>query len=232
MNEDNQVNYYSIIPATVRYDKELKASEKLLYGEITALANKYGYCYAKNRYFANLYDVSIETVSRWLSHLQLKKYIEIDVIRNENKEVISRNIYILDIPSIQKNQYPYYQKNQEGINKKVKDNIININIDDLYYYLMTKNDKIPQNFCKIVSRLELIYTEKILSIMQKDKIEVIKNIVYVLYDIYSSNYDYILTFVERESLINLYFICLKHCPEDILNYYEKTIINKYTNNST
>lgn len=67
MNEENQVNYYAIIPATVRYDKELKASEKLLYGEITALANKKGYCYAKNRYFAELYDVTVETVSRLIS---------------------------------------------------------------------------------------------------------------------------------------------------------------------
>ena len=40
MNEQNQVNYYAIIPATVRYDKELKPAEKLLYSEVTALANK------------------------------------------------------------------------------------------------------------------------------------------------------------------------------------------------
>ena len=40
MNEENQVNYYAIIPATVRYDKDLKPAEKLLYGEVTALANK------------------------------------------------------------------------------------------------------------------------------------------------------------------------------------------------
>lgn len=35
-------SYYSIIPATIRYDKELKANEKLLYGEITALAQVQG----------------------------------------------------------------------------------------------------------------------------------------------------------------------------------------------
>ena len=39
MNEDNKINYYAIIPATVRYNQKLKAAEKLLYGEITALSN-------------------------------------------------------------------------------------------------------------------------------------------------------------------------------------------------
>ena len=85
MNEENKVNYYAIIPATVRYSKELKANEKLLYGEITSLSNKNGYCYAQNRYFADLYGVSIETVSRWLSNLQKCGFIQIEVKRNENK---------------------------------------------------------------------------------------------------------------------------------------------------
>ena len=42
-------SYYAIIPAYIRYNKELKFGERLMYGEITALSNKEGYCYAKNK---------------------------------------------------------------------------------------------------------------------------------------------------------------------------------------
>ena len=70
MNEESKNNYYAIIPATVRYNKDLKPNEKLLYGEITALANSKGFCFASNRYFAELYKVTIHTVSQWISHLE------------------------------------------------------------------------------------------------------------------------------------------------------------------
>lgn len=74
MNENEIASYFAVIPATVRYNKQLKSSEKLLYAEITALTNKYGYCYAKNKYFANLYNVTIETVSRWISDLKRLRF--------------------------------------------------------------------------------------------------------------------------------------------------------------
>ena len=86
-------NYYAIIPAKVRYSS-LKPNAKLLYGEITALSNKLGYCYASNNYFAELYGVSKNTVSRWLSDLKKLGFITIEIQRNEKKEIVKRIIGI------------------------------------------------------------------------------------------------------------------------------------------
>lgn len=225
MNEENQINYYAIIPATVRYSKKLKASEKLLYGEITALSNKNGYCYAQNRYFADLYDVSIETVSRWISNLQKFGFIQIKVNRNENKEVISRYIYIVDVPYQQKNQYPYIQKNQEGIDENVKENNIKYNIDDLFYLIINNSEKISKDFLKLIQKLEFNYTSETLTFMKEDKIYMLKNILYVLYDLYNNNFDSLLAKTSRESLLNLYYLSQEHSPNDLLSYYKKSIIN-------
>ena len=75
MNEENQISYYSVILATVRYDNRLKPAEKLIYSEITSLMNRIGYCFASNKYFADLYNVTIHTVSQWISHLEKLGYL-------------------------------------------------------------------------------------------------------------------------------------------------------------
>ena len=135
-------NYYSVIPATVRYDNELKANEKLLYGEITALTNKNNECWATNNYFASLYEVETTTISRWISHLKEKGYITLDLIYKTNtKEIDKRVIKIVGIPVnksvdtyVPNNQEVlteksrgYCQKNQGGIDQKVKENNTSIN---------------------------------------------------------------------------------------------------------
>lgn len=68
-------NYYAIIPADVRYDKDLNPSAKLLYGEITALCNEKGYCWETNDQFSKLYGVSIKSVSKWMNQLVNRGYI-------------------------------------------------------------------------------------------------------------------------------------------------------------
>lgn len=97
--QDNQnlPNYFSIIPARVRYDNDLSSSEKLLYSELTALANYKGYCYATNRYFAQLYNVSISTVSRWISKLEKKHYIYCSYSKKPNSKEQFRKIYITNL---------------------------------------------------------------------------------------------------------------------------------------
>ena len=91
--------YYAIIPATIRYDKNITPNAKLLYAEITTLCNEKGYCWASNAYFAELYGVSKTSVSNWISSLQKNGYICVDMIYKENsKEIQNRYIRILNDP--------------------------------------------------------------------------------------------------------------------------------------
>ena len=70
-----QKGYFAVIPANVRYCKDIPDGAKLLYGEITALANENGYCWATNKYFAELYGKSIDTIGRWISELAQAGFI-------------------------------------------------------------------------------------------------------------------------------------------------------------
>lgn len=93
--EEQQKAYYAIIPANVRYDKDLVPNAKLLYGEITALCNEKGYCWASNQYFAELYNVSDRTIKNWISQLVDKGYIQRSVkYREGTKEIEQRKLFI------------------------------------------------------------------------------------------------------------------------------------------
>ena len=99
-------DFYAIIPADVRYDRSLKPNAKLLYGEITALCNKEGFCWADNGYFADLYQVSKETISRWISQLELAKYLKLEHYPEKGN---SRKIYLNSVLT----------KKSIGLDKKV-----------------------------------------------------------------------------------------------------------------
>lgn len=110
MNE--KPGYYAIIPAGVRYDNQLPQGAKLLYGEITALTNKNGYCWASNDYFAKLYSVSIGTIKSWLKCLEDNSYIRrVIKYKSGSKEVEQRFISLAPRsenlpPSVRKLTHP------------------------------------------------------------------------------------------------------------------------------
>jgi DNA-binding MarR family transcriptional regulator len=76
---ENEGNYYAILTATVRHDKRLSSDEKLLYAEITALSNKYGFCWSSNDYLAKIFDCTVQSISRWISNLENFGYLKREI---------------------------------------------------------------------------------------------------------------------------------------------------------
>lgn len=110
-----QINYYAIIPANVRYDTSLPANAKLLYGEITALCNKEGYCWATNDYFAKLYNCGKQAVSRWLSKLKEQGYIDIEMVyKGGSKQIDYRYIKICEYPIVKNANTPIVKNAKEN----------------------------------------------------------------------------------------------------------------------
>ena len=110
--------YYGILPANIRYDKNLKPMEKIMYSELTALSNKNGYCNATNSYFAELYEVSKNTVSLWISDLEKAGYIKTKLIyESGTKNIKERRIYIAN--PITKNDDTPITKNREDNNTSI-----------------------------------------------------------------------------------------------------------------
>lgn len=131
--EEQQRSYYAIIPANVRYDKDLAPNAKLLYGEITALCNEKGYCWASNQYFAELYGASVLSVKRWVNSLVTKGYVYRTLTYKPNsKEVDKRILSIdsgikIDTTSVQKCYDPSIKNDTSSSIKNDTDNNTSIN---------------------------------------------------------------------------------------------------------
>ena len=120
MNRTIEHSYYAVIPATVRYDKRLIPNAKLLYAEITSLCNKEGFCWATNRYFSELYNVRIETISIWINQLIKYCYLESKMIyKKGTKEILNRYLVL--------NGNPIAKKLKTPLEEILKDNNTSIN---------------------------------------------------------------------------------------------------------
>ena len=147
---EEKPNYYAVIPADVRYDNTLRANEKLLYGEITALAQKTGECWASNKYFSELYEVKPNAIATWIKHLKEKQYILIDYIYEKGTKEIQKRI--IKLGGIQKDSTysqkdsTYYSKRYRGGIQKGEDN--NTSINNTSKKEIYKEKELPEWFYK------------------------------------------------------------------------------------
>ena len=111
-------SYYAIIPADVRYDLDLTPNAKLLYGEITALTNERGYCWASNKYFSELYRVHVDTISDWIKQLSEAGYISNEI--SKTREGTDRKIFIADSRVKQKVNEGLGEITGPGLGKKTE----------------------------------------------------------------------------------------------------------------
>jgi len=113
-------SFYAIIPANVRYDKELPANAKLLYGEITALCNEKGYCWASNNYFAELYGVSVRSISMWIKTLVDRGYLNSRMKYKKGTKEVEVRILSVGTP-IEENFSTPHEENFQPYGRKLPD---------------------------------------------------------------------------------------------------------------
>lgn len=155
MTEEFKPSYYSIIPANVRYDDELIPHAKLLYGEITSLCNKHGFCWATNNYFAKLYKKNTNTISLWINQLKSRGYIEITLIYKDNSKEIDKRIIKIKDPLPENVEGGITEKREGGITENLKENntsinntrknIVNPTLEQIKEYVQEKNYNIDCN---------------------------------------------------------------------------------------
>lgn len=99
------------IPAKILLDEKLTDKEKFVLSMILYLSDETGSCFASNQYIATIVKVTPNRVSRIISSLKNKKYIQVILkYKKESKEIEQRQI----IPIAQMNN-GYSQNKQEGI---------------------------------------------------------------------------------------------------------------------
>tara|TARA_R110000803_G_scaffold21803_1_gene54592 strand:- start:4455 stop:5099 length:645 start_codon:yes stop_codon:yes gene_type:complete len=143
--------YYVIVPAAVRYDEKLTANAKLLYGEITALCNKEGYCWAGNSYFANLYGVSKNSISSWINNLRDAGHISVQMNYKEGTQHILNRYIKLLVEGTPENLGTYPNNLGEGtpenlvVNTTLNNTYNNLHIDE--YVFMPPTLKEVAEYC-------------------------------------------------------------------------------------
>jgi len=119
------------IPSDILLNEDLSDKEKIILSMILYLSEESKSCFASNKYIANIVNVTHERVSKIISSLKNKKYINVKLkYKTDSKEIEQRQI-----TPIVKNINRYSQEVQEGIG------INNYSDSKKQPYPIVKNDK-------------------------------------------------------------------------------------------
>lgn len=157
MDKEEFINVF-ILKSVLR-DNRLTFLERLLLIHIISLCKKNGYCWATNRYFCDIYNVTQVTISKSISNLATFGYIKTEYDNkgtNNSKRIIKLSeILNLKIKSIKDIFNTGYKQNFKQYNNK-----LNKKEDSIYYKDEDGNEYwhgklIPKNEATIEEQEEL-----------------------------------------------------------------------------
>ena len=131
------------IPAEILLNNDLSDKEKIILSMILYLSDNTGSCFASNKYIANIVNVTSDRVSKIVSSLKGKGYVDVNLkYKIDTKEIEERQIIPIAerinrysekyIEGIGKNNYSGSQKERHPIGENDKDIINNIKSKNNY----------------------------------------------------------------------------------------------------
>lgn len=91
---------FGIIPFYLSRDKSIPDGAKLLFSDMWLAQLQTGYCSLSNSELAEIRNVSVRTITNWLSLLKEKNWIKTQYIMTQQGEIKQRNIYLNPKPEI------------------------------------------------------------------------------------------------------------------------------------
>ena len=140
------------IPAEILLNNDLSDKEKIILSMILYLSDETGSCFASNKYIACIVNVTSDRVSKIVSSLKEKGYVDVNIkYKIDTKEIEERQIIPIAesinrysekyIEGIGKNNYSGSQKERHPIGENDKDIINNIKNKNNY----NKESQIKKN---------------------------------------------------------------------------------------
>lgn len=96
--EDKPEYGWILIPPKILSDKTIPSGAKLVFGLCYGLSRSDGICTASNSYIGSRLCLAKDTVSKYVSILEEKELIEVEVYRDPETKVSKRKIYLLYTP--------------------------------------------------------------------------------------------------------------------------------------